>query len=401
MAQREHKVTIVVAQRDPIAHHELSGFTEYQLDESLIDASNSFSVTRPLDLEAWRLCKRDSVVRVLIDGKTRMLGLIDDRQSGAADGTMTISGRDSVGRLVDESAPRSAYGAKSLQAVIEALADPWYRTVTLSNATNRRVQLGKGAKVAGRNDAIALIKGNRSTKNIDPIKAMFAKPSKSANRINPGQTRWDVIRDLTSKAGITGWATADGKQLFVGTPDHTQPATFMFKHARGGGQSNVIDIDYKESNAERYSMITAVGSGISSAADYGEAASSRAGVVLDNPDNKVDGTGRDFQFPKRLILPEQGVADRAEASRVAAREQARRDFHRTQCTVTTWYHGQLLSPADSTRTLFAPDTIARCIREDIELDEDFMIYAVSFRASREQGETTELKLVPRGTEVVQ
>lgn len=387
---REHRVSIAINGR------EIGGWTEYEIETSIVEPVGRFSLTRPRDIDAWRLCHRDATVKVLIDGLPRMFGFVEERRTSSRAGTMTITGLDRAGRLVAESAPRSAYGGKTMLDVVKALAEPWYTKVTLDNARNRKVQLGKGAKVAGLKDPIALLKGKRSTKASDPIKALFAKPSKSANRVDPGQSRWEVIEQIASRAGLAAWTSADGKELFLGRPDHEQPATFYFRHGRG--QSNVIDIDYGESNADRYSMITAVGSGITSAADYGEAASSRAGVVYDNPDNPVDGTGRDFLFAKRLVLPEQGVADRGEASRIAGREQLRRDFKRTGATITTWYHGQLVT--GSARTLFANDTIARVIDDDIELDVDMMIHTLRFKASRDQGETTELEVVPRHTEIV-
>jgi hypothetical protein len=66
--------------------------------------------------------------------------------------------------------------------------------------------------------------------------------------------------------------------------------------------------------------------------------------------------------------------------------------------VTSWYHGQIIS--GTTRTLFALDTIARVIDEEIDLDQDFLIYSASFSASYDSGEKTVLQMVPRGTELV-
>lgn len=385
---REHRVSISINGR------EIGGWLEYQIDTSLIEPSDSFSLSRPFDLDAWNLCHRDAYVRVMIDGQPRATGFIDTRRKSAAAGTFEITGRDRVGRLVQESAPRSSYGGTTTFAVLEALMHPWFTSLALSNDHNRRVQLGKGSKVPGDRDAIALQKGARS-KAKSGIEGLFAKTK--ATRIDPGRKRYDVMKHVASQLGLAIWASADGKTLFVGKPNQTQPAIFLLRHSLRG-QSTVEDLEYEESNADRYSMISAVGAGASSESDYGETASSHEGTVWDNPDNRIDGTGRDFLFPKRLVLAEQAMRDRAEAARVARLEQIRRDFNRTTVVAKCWYHGQVVS--GSTRTLFATDTMARVVDEEIELDEDFLIYAATFSASRDIGETTTLHGVPRGTEIV-
>lgn len=387
---REHSVTISVNGR------EIGGWLEYQIDTSLIEPADSFQLSRPFSRDAWDLCRRDAYVHIMIDGQPRASGFVDIRRKSSAAGTMEITGRDRIGRMVQESAPRSAYGGTSMMAVLEALAvdKHLFQRVTLTNTKNRKVQLGKGNKAPADGEAIALLRGSQPKKQHDALTAMFAKTS--PNRIDPGQSRFQVLTTIASRAGLAVWATADGKEIFVGKPNQTQPATFLFRHSLRG-QSTVKDLEYEENNADRFSMITALGSGTETELGF-PSASSHSGTVWDNPKNKVDGTGKDFLYPKRLVLPEQAMRNHAEAERLARLEQQRRDFARTTARVECWYHGQVV--AGSTRTLFATDTMARVIDEEIDLDQDFLIYAASFRASRANGETTELQLVPRGTEVV-
>lgn len=376
----EHQVTVMANSR------EVFGWSEYQLDTSLVEPADSVSLTRPFDQDAWDTCTRDARIRVLFDGQPRFDGYIDRRSKKAKDGTMTIEARDRCGRLVQESAPHSAYGGQTLLDVIKALVSPWYQDVVFDNARNRRVQLGKGSKAPASSQPIALIKGTLSAKT---------RPA----RIDPGLTRWAVIEDLLSKAGLAAWGSCDAREFIVGKPDQTQPAIFAFRHAAAGGQSNVIDLEYVEDNQDRFSFYMALGSGATSPTDYGDAVCGRSGVVLDNEGDRVNGTGRDFLFPKRLVIAEHGLQSNAEASRVAGREQFRRDFRRTTATITVHHHGQK-GPGASSRTLFATDTMARVVDEEIDLDEDFLIFAVSLRASRADGQTTVMKAVPRGTEII-
>jgi prophage tail gpP-like protein len=88
----------------------------------------------------------------------------------------------------------------------------------------------------------------------------------------------------------------------------------------------------------------------------------------------------------------------AEANRAAAIEMKRRNFRLRQLTVDAPLHGQVV--AGKIVTLFAPDTLARVIDEDLEMDETWLVYACSFKGSHPGGETTNMMLVPRGTEFV-
>ncbi|MGE0547620.1 MAG: phage baseplate assembly protein [Kofleriaceae bacterium] len=390
---KPHEISIVVG------HQQIGGWVEYQIDTSLVEPADSFALRRPFTAEAWRICRRDARVRVQIDGVPRVDGFIDARRWNTKDGTLEISGRDRIGRLVQESAPRSAFGGATLLAVITQLAAPWFERVTLVNTRNRRVTLGKGSKAPAFDD---------------PVPVLKSKPKQG--RIDPGQPRWQVIAEMLSRVNLIAWSSSDGKELIVGRPNQRQPALFCIRHSRTANVGQAIDIDYEESNADRFSMITAIGAGANSDSDYGENATARVGVVFDSEQRRepgavrlnlggsttFDGTGRDFLYPKRLILSERPLRDNEEASRIARRDQIRRDFRRSPLRATMPDHGQLIS--GSTRSLFSLDTMTSVVLEDLKtgevvVDDDFLIYEASFRGSSE-GQTTELGLVPRGTEIV-
>lgn len=372
---REHVVSVIANGR------EIDGWLEYQVDSSLVEPADSFVLRRPFDRDAWQLCRLDARVRVLVDGITMINGFIDSHDYRAKDGVLEIAGRDIVGRLVQESAQRTRYGGLDMKQTIEAIASPWFRTVTFTNARNRKIRRGKGHQVPSSDEAIQL------------------PPRPKKQRIEPGRFRWDVISEIVSTAGLIAWSSADGQELFVGRPNHNQAPQYLCRVAseRSPERSTVVDLNYTESNADRYAKVIALGAGANSDADYG-AAVTRSAYVVDNEDNIVDGTGRDFLYPKELRTVQQTMRDNDEASRFAAREQARRDFTRNQVTVEMPYHGQIV--AGTRRTLFAPDTIARVVIDDIDVDEEYMVYACSFKSSRSSGETTTLQMVPRGTEIV-
>jgi hypothetical protein len=137
---REHKIAISVNGR------EIDGFLEHQIDTSLLEAADSFSLTRPFDLDAWTLCSRDAYVRVTIDGRPRAAGFVDTRRKSAAAGTMTIEGRSRAGRLVQESAPAPPGGAtmRGLSRLSVPEGALRTRTPVISAALDESIALIKG-----------------------------------------------------------------------------------------------------------------------------------------------------------------------------------------------------------------------------------------------------------------
>jgi prophage tail gpP-like protein len=380
MADPRHVVTVVVD------HQQIGGWTEYEISSSMIEPADAFSLRRPFDNASWNTCRRDARIRVFIDGAPVLDGFIDTRVKRAREGTLEIIGRDRAGRLVQESAPKINYEGLELSEAVRRLAEPWFTRVTLSDARNRTLRMGKTRRIPAGNEPI-----------------IVRRSSNGSGRVQPGTMRWAVIQEIVSQAGLIAWASADGKELFVGRPNHNQAPTFTVRKAKrevSGLSSTCRDLIYTEDNADRYSLISCVGTGGGTEQDFGIAVSSRRAFVVDNEDNLVDGTGRDFQYPKRLLLPERNFDSNDDASRVAAREQARRDFRRTTFSAEMPFHGEWLSPRIA--TLYAPNTVATVIDEDFApvLELDALVYACSYRRSRSEGETTLVEMVPVGTEVV-
>jgi prophage tail gpP-like protein len=367
-------------------HQQIDGWIEYQVDSSMIEAADAFTMRRPFDASSWNILRRDARVRIFIDGAPILDGFIDKRSKRSKEGTLEIAGRDRSGRLVQESAPRINYQGLELAEAVKRLADPWFTKVTLSDARNRVLRMGKNrrGRIPGENDPI------------------IVKRSANGNgKVQPGQMRWAVIAELVSQAGLIAWSSADGKELFVGRPNHSQAPSFHILKAKAsvsGSQSTCLDLTQEEDNGDRYSLIACVGTGGGTERDFGINVSSRRASVVDN--DTADGTGRDFQYPKRLLLPEKHFDSNGDASQVASRERARRDFRRLTFAAEMPYHGQWITPVGA--TLFAPNTVAMITDEDHEpiLEEDGLIYACSYRRSRTGGETTLLELVPTGTEIV-
>lgn len=377
--ERKHRVSIIAANR------EIGGVKSYQIESNAITPADAFSIVLPFSADAWNLLPKDARVRVLIDGVCIVDGFIDKRVKRTKEGEMEISGRDRVGRLVQESAESINYEGLLLLDAVKRLVDPWFSKVSLSNARNRSLRRGKGRRVAAANEPVVInVRVPRSGK------------------VHPGMTRWAIIEEIASQAGLIAWSSADGTEIFIGKPNYKQSPQFLFAHARSGSstKTTVKDLIWDEDIGDCYSLITVAGAGGSDEDDvnFGENVTSRKGRWRDG--KGLDGVGNRFTYPKRLFMPERDFASNGDAQRVADQEAARRNFRSRVCTAVMPQHGQFL--VAGAPTIFAPDTIARVIDEDFDpiVDELFWIMSCSYAGDRSGAETTTMEMVPSGTEIV-
>lgn len=372
-----HRISISVQDKT------IDGWTDYEISSSMLEPADTFKLTRPFTLEAWRLCRRDARVKIAIDGVVMIDGFIDERESSAAAGEMTIIGRDKAGRLVQTSIQSTTgYDGLSLVDAVKKLAAPEFTSVSLSDARNRSVRRGKGGRAPAQGEpAILNVKGKLDEEH--------------AGKIDPGEMRWNVIEQLCSSVGLACWSSADGRELVIGKPNYKQEVQFFLRHSRTRG-SNVVDMRISESTRNAYAMIESHGSGGSSDEDFGEGVISHEGIAYDGPN--PDGTGLNFTWPKRLVMTQAAIASNAEAGRAATRELLRRRFELHQISIEAPLHGQRFR--SDIVTLFAPNTLARVINDDHGIDSTYLIYECRFSGSRKGGEKTTLKLVPRGTEFI-
>lgn len=361
----------------------IDGWTEYDISSSMLEPADTFKLTRPFSLAAWKLCRKDARVKIAIDGIVMIDGFIDVRRSSAAAGTMEIEGRCKVGRLVQTSiAKTTGYDGLTLVDAVKKLAAPEFTAVSLSDARNRAVRRGKGGRAPAHGEpAIFNVKGKLDEDN--------------AGKLDPGEMRWNVIEQLCSSVGLACWSSADGRELVIGKPNYKQEIQFFFQHSHTRG-SNVKDMEISESVRNAYAMIEAHGSGAGSDDDYGEGVISHEGTAFDGPN--PDGTGLDFTWPKRLVLTQNALQSNAEAGRAAVREMLRRRFERQMIVVECALHGQRFR--SDIVTLFAPNTLARVINDDHEIDSTYLIFEVRFSGSAKAGEKSTIRMVPRGTEFI-
>jgi len=69
---QKHTISIVIGKS------QIDEWTEYEIESSMVSPADSFTLTRPFDAAAYRLCELDSRVRIRIDGVPVLDGFIDE-----------------------------------------------------------------------------------------------------------------------------------------------------------------------------------------------------------------------------------------------------------------------------------------------------------------------------------
>lgn len=375
---RSHLITAIVEGQ------EVSGWQSGNIESSMIVPADRFVLRLPLTELAWRTLRRDARITIKADGVTLLDGFIDKRNPQGAADVLEIEGRDRVGRMTDESAPATDYTGMSILDAARRLAHPWFDNVTVDDGRNRRLRRGKGRRVAS---------------GTEPVVTFNVRVPRRGN-VHPGESRWAILHEIVSRAGLIAYSSSDGKELFIGKPNQTQASQYLFALAQPGSslRTTVRDLNIVEDDGDRFSMYLVAGVGGQGDTNYGLNVIDNRGVVFDNPFNKLDGTGRDFIHPKRMFLPERAFDSYADAQRVAQNEQHRRDYNRHRVTAEMVGFGEDLG--GSQPTLFAPDTIGRVVWEKLRIDDRYLIVSCSYSFSRDNADTTVLHMVPVGTEII-
>lgn len=363
---------------------QLRNWTSYRIETSLTNGVGTFELRMPFDGEAWELTQPPVLVQVLVDDTAVITGFVEDSDSPDDDANvLVVTGRDKCAWLQLDCPPGIDFGGLGMKELITKLAQPFLSKVSFDNSRNRTLVRGRG--------------GKKARAGSEPLS--INSPKKVGTRIEPGQTRLNVIAQLCQQAGLLFWSSGDGKELLVGKPNYDQePQYRLFSPAPGSrrlSEATVLGRAIHRSAADRYSRVICVGSGAGTDSNYGPGNSSRYGQALDNPE-EPDGTGHDFPIPKTLIV-QRKVSSAAEATQFAEDEMARRDAKGLLVTARAGSHGQLI--AGVKRTLFAPDTIAIFEDERTGIIGPYLLVSTTFTSGRQGGEETTMQLVPKGTKL--
>lgn len=350
----------------------------YDIACDMLDPADAVQLVVPWSADVWSLTKGDNQLNIWIDEQRVFSGIIDghDRNLSRDGSTVSISARDKAGRLVDESAPLIRFEGLGIVDLAQKMAGSLFSVIT-SNATNRRLVTGRGGRTVTREPAID-------------------RTPRAARKVEPGESKMDVLKHFLELGELIAWATADGKYLVIGKPNYQQQVQWSFTIAKpeNWDATNIISYSRRQSLGERYSRIDAIGTLPGSEADYGEKVRHR-GFAKNGPNE--DGTGKDFRIPKRLVVHDDRMRAGTGNAR-ARREMAERDDGGDGIQLSVWGHGQIL-PGAQVPTIYAFDTVADVEDQEIPERGSWYLTACRYSGGKAEGSATELKMVPIGTDL--
>lgn len=368
---------------------------------SMLTPADSFALSfGPVDRDLWSACRPDAEVQIAIGDSPLISGYVDTRRRVRSRGQngLQIEGRCKIGRLVDESSPLQTFRQEAVLDAISELANPWFSVVELSNARNRSLILRRRAVTVRSGferdaDGVRQFGTDRATK--------IVTKRRGPKKVEPGETRWEVLSQFLEFDHLLAWSSGDGKELIIARPNYNQESQFRFLIAAPGSSrarlANVVECEYAESVADRYTDITVMGAGRGDTANYGKRILRNTWTVAEAGGEA--GFGESFLRPKSLIVTDDKAKNPTEARRLAEREALVRNSSGVELRLVVRGHTQALTPR-AAPALYAPDTMCDFEDEELGIRGRYLIAEATYRRAR-GSESTELTLIPEGTELTE
>lgn len=343
---------------------------------------------------AWthlrEVAKLASPMRFTIDGAVQMAGSIETHETRAdrSGATLTLSGRDLAGPALSwDAEPTLALRGLPLSTALERIFNPLGIPVTIGlsaeaarSATTGEVRGTRGASTSSR------------TRSVDT-----AHP-------RPGEKVWQVAEAITRRLGYLLWTgpdTAGRLAVIVDAPGYSTAPLYSLERRFTGGElaGNILrgaeSLNLRDVPTE---VIVYTGGA------RGAAISARQMRLVSNTALLNRGVNRGFLDAESLGAQPRHVQDtrsrdleRSEREAMRVIFDGMRRFRTYTCTVAG--HGQR-------GKLYAVNSMAR-VRDDVctsptgaPLDEEMLVVEVEFNGSRQDGQTTTLTLVPKGSVLV-
>lgn len=330
--------------------------------KDVLELADSFDITLdPVTDRVRAHVREDAEVIIQIDGIRVMTGYIDEVHDQGSRSTRSVAfrGRDKAGRLVDEPMPLGRIAEQDIQGVAERAAGPWFSRFALSNTANRRLVRGRGVKAAA---------------GAEPI---FDRIADAQLRVEPGQTRAEVLRRFLEPARLLAWSSGDGHALIVAKPNRRQRPQYSLSTRQ------VVSISRSRSVAER-----------------GATYKGYAQPVIDGERYRLRAEGSDplgsFQRRKEVAIVGQADSRRRLRKELDA-EIARRTQQADQLNLSVMGFAQRYT-SHAEPTLFAPDTVARVDLPAHGIRGDYYLTAVTYDLMGRDAETS-LELSPTHLEI--
>ncbi|KNC92532.1 phage baseplate assembly protein [Trabulsiella odontotermitis] len=228
-----------------------SDWTSYSIDSDFLKPADGWQLMLGLPDKAFpKEVVRGAAIKLQVGGETVLSGRIDSvgRVVSRNNYSLSLTGRDDAGILVDCAAPIFSANQLTLDEVIEKIVRPL-------GIRNIRIQ----ADSAPRNDKVT---------------------------IEPGMRAWDALAKAAAGRGLWPWMDPDGT-LVVGGPDYSaEPvATLVLKN--DGKGNNVLELEDRRSINGCFSELTALAQGHARTADSKSKSTAPLPLDIWNDDGSV------------------------------------------------------------------------------------------------------------------
>lgn len=327
-------------------------------------------------------CTPNKKFQLFVGATCVQTGTLDGYEAtsdGGSGGTLTVHGRDILAPLhdafieVETSFADSTYFDMVNQAVNEVYGIPNAPTLFGTNDTNRKLTTGIGVKPL--------------KPGVDPAQNTTGPTAKQI-KTRIGERVYEFLKRQLDRAGLFLWAAGDGS-LVISAPNGNQKPIYQILRERDQTRNavNVTTAHWRNSTEGRYTNATVYGRG-------GGRKFGRSKVNGSFVDTEMSGWFGDDARP--LVLRDVNVSNAEQAAFYARRKLA--ETRRAGWSLTYTVAGHTIpSLATNSRAVWAPDTVVSVRDDELGLEGNYYIEAVTFR--RNPSTTTELHLM-RGDDLV-
>jgi len=311
----------------------LTVWEDVTVQKSIETAAGGFSVSVS-DVEDWPINPNDACV-VTLDGETVITGYVDtvDMEKQPGNHTITVSGRDRAGDLIDCSVVHKGNEivGQGLLQVAKTLCDPFNIKVTATASTG----------------------------------AAFPKVA-----ILPSESVWQCLERLARQRGMLLVSDGQGGIVFM-QPNRTHSGAALVEG------KNILSARATFDTQERFSDYYVKGQTVGTDDTFGASAA------------QIQARAKDIGITRHrpLIIISETNTSAAEAQTRANFEATTRAARsgKVEVTVQGWQR-------DDNGTLWAPNQLVTCKIPGLRVDGDMLISGVNYRKSASSGTTAVLKL---------
>lgn len=333
-------------------------FLSYTIEADIYTADDAFSL-EVAHLES--AIKRGQKCEVYVNDTLELTGIIDrcSKRYDKRGLTCRIEGRDLMGLLVDSYCEEfPTIEGKKLSELAELLLEK----VPFINRKNIEYQ----------ENIVGKLKGKKKTVD-EPLIGFMDTPQK-LSQIEPGMTVFEVLKTYAASRGLMFFAKPDGTFVF-GRPKAKGEPAYELICLKSGIGNNVLEGEEIDDISKRYSKVKIVGQ------QQGREEFGLDAGKVNSPPGIVEDP--DFPFYKPYVATDNNDSQSPELHARFIMEQQRHQGYQLHYTVqghsqqgNNWQINELCKVRD----------------EELDVDQQLLIYGRTFIRSRAAGTTTRLKL---------